>query len=89
MENDPDDPGAFLYTASIKRKRLRGPSRPSRPSEPPAPPRAPSCNINYSGVCLPTTGDVDCGDISARNFRVVGSDPFRLDGDGDGIACES
>lgn len=49
----------------------------------------PSCNPNYSGACLPLTGDVDCSEITARNFYVVGTDVFALDGDGDGLACES
>lgn len=32
--------------------------------------------------------DLDCGDIG-RPVRVTGPDPHRLDGDGNGIACES
>jgi hypothetical protein len=32
-------------------------------------------------------GDVDCADIPVT-VRVVGSDPHRLDGDGDGLGCE-
>jgi len=27
--------------------------------------------------------------MNAKNFRSVGSDPYRLDADHDGIACES
>ena len=49
----------------------------------------PRCNPNYRGACLPLTGDVDCDEIDARDFRVVGDDVFRLDEDGDDIACES
>jgi len=37
----------------------------------------------------PPPPDLDCGEISHRNFKVVGSDPHRFDGDGDGIGCES
>lgn len=81
MWNDEDDPGSFVYASSIRRKRIAS-SRPGGKAQP-------SCNPNYTGVCLPLTGDVDCGDITARDFGSVGSDPFRLDGDGDGIACES
>jgi hypothetical protein len=34
-------------------------------------------------------GDLDCGEIRQRNFRVVGGkDPYGLDRDNDGIACE-
>jgi hypothetical protein len=34
--------------------------------------------------------DLNCADIptSTKPVRVTGSDPYRLDGDGDGIACE-
>ena len=30
---------------------------------------------------------MNCGDISTRHFESIGNDPFRLDGDGDGVAC--
>jgi len=46
------------------------------------------CNPNYS-VCVPNVDyDLDCGDISAKSFRVIGFDQYGFDGDGDGIACE-
>jgi len=54
-----------------------------------APRIAGACNPNYSGACLPLDRDVDCGEITARDFRVVGTDVYRLDRDGDRIACES
>lgn len=53
------------------------------------------CDPHYSGACVPVyrteANDVDCGEIDDKNFTVVtiGEDPHRLDGDGDGIACES
>jgi hypothetical protein len=48
-----------------------------------------NCNPNYSGACIPNVSyDLDCGDVSAKNFYVVGYDQYRFDGDGDGIACE-
>jgi hypothetical protein len=34
-------------------------------------------------------GDLDCSDVSARNFQVGSSDPNNFDGDNDGIGCES
>jgi micrococcal nuclease len=47
------------------------------------------CDPHYVGACVPPyPPDVDCGDLDARGFRVVGSDPHHLDGNGDGIACE-
>ena len=48
-----------------------------------------SCEPGYS-PCLPVTSDLDCGDIpdSEKPIHVTGSDPYRLDGDGDGYACE-
>jgi len=63
------------------------PAPPAQPAPTPSP--GPSCNPNYSGACLPLTGDVDCSEISARNFYVVGTDVFRLDADGDRVACET
>ena len=47
------------------------------------------CDPNYSGACVPPyPPDVDCGDLTAKRFRVVGRDVHHLDGDGDGVACE-
>lgn len=50
---------------------------------------ASGCHPSYS-PCLPVVGDLDCGDIpgSKKPVRVRGSDPYRLDGDGDGWGCE-
>jgi hypothetical protein len=52
-------------------------------------PRRSGCQPGYS-PCLPRTADLNCSDIPAakRPVRVTGSDPYRLDGDGDGIACK-
>ena len=61
------------------------------PKAKPAPkPVTSECDPNYRGACIPlfSKGDVDCGQISARRFQSVGTDPHRLDGDKDGIACE-
>jgi hypothetical protein len=33
-------------------------------------------------------GDKDCSDFDKKNFKVQPGDPFHLDRDGDGIACE-
>jgi hypothetical protein len=51
--------------------------------------RGPGCQPGYS-PCLPRVADLNCSDLpsSKRPVRVTGSDPYRLDGDGDGIACE-
>jgi micrococcal nuclease len=49
----------------------------------------PGCDPNYAGACIPRPPpDLDCRDITARKFRVVGTDVHRFDRDGDGIACE-
>lgn len=48
-----------------------------------------SCHPGYADVCIPPPPpDLDCRDIPARRIRVVGSDPHRLDGNHDGVACE-
>ena len=48
-----------------------------------------SCHPSYS-PCLPIVADLDCGEIpdSLKPITVKGSDPYRLDGDGDGLGCE-
>jgi micrococcal nuclease len=63
----------------------------ARPAPTPRPSASPSgnCDTNYSGACVPlSSSDLDCADIPAT-VRVVGRDPHRLDGDGDGWACEA
>jgi hypothetical protein len=61
---------------------------------PPRPPE-PTCDPNYSGQCVPIASDVDCAGGSGNGpaytygpVRVVGSDIYDLDRDGDGIACD-
>ncbi|WP_243713107.1 G5 domain-containing protein [Actinomadura sp. 6K520] len=58
--------------------------------------RARSCDPNYSGACVPIASDVDCAGGSGNGpayvrgpVRIIGSDIYDLDRDGDGIACES
>ena len=57
-----------------------------------APSSSAGCDPNYSG-CIPLfPPDLDCGDIKALGLApvtVIGKDPHRLDGDGDGQACTS
>jgi len=45
------------------------------------------CMTGYS-PCLAVVEDLDCGEISGP-VRVTGSDPYRLDADGDGIGCDA
>jgi hypothetical protein len=55
-----------------------------------APPVA-NCDPAYPTVCIPPPPpDLDCGEISFRNFTVLPPDPHGFDGnDNDGIGCES
>lgn len=51
---------------------------------------AAACHQNYS-KCLPVVSDLDCDDIRALGkapVKVIGADPYRLDGDNDGLGCE-
>lgn len=57
--------------------------------------RGGSCDPNYKGACLdPNASDYDCAGGSGNGpkytgrVEVVGSDPFGLDADGDGVGCE-
>lgn len=65
---------------------------PPPPAAAPAPePEAEAgCSPAYSGACVPArVGDVDCTELAAQDFASVGSDPYDLDRDDDGVACES
>ena len=58
-------------------------------TKPPTPPGS-NCHPSYS-PCLPIVSDLDCADIRAMGVApvcVLGSDPYRLDGDNDGLGCE-
>lgn len=55
----------------------------------------PSCHPSYEGACVPIATDVDCAGGSGNGpeyvagpVYVVGDDVYRLDRDGDGVACE-
>lgn len=48
------------------------------------------CDPAYPTVCIaPPPPDLDCTDITARNFKVLPPDPHKFDRDKDGIGCES
>jgi hypothetical protein len=61
-----------------------------------SPAEAKRCDPAYRGACLkPNVSDYDCAGGSGNGpyyvrgpIRVVGYDHYRLDADGDGIACE-
>jgi hypothetical protein len=67
------------------------------PPQPPPPPSGASggkCAASYPTVCIPPPSpDLDCGDISYRNFSVrwdvPDPDPHRFDGNHDGVGCET
>lgn len=50
-----------------------------------------NCHPAYE-PCLPVVDDLDCGEIPASKkpvtVKVIGQDPYRLDADKDGVACE-
>jgi micrococcal nuclease len=49
------------------------------------------CDPNYAGCVPPAPPDLDCADIRRLGIapvHVIGADPHRLDGDGDGLGCE-
>ncbi len=48
------------------------------------------CHPSYQGACVPVSADdVNCPSIPANDFKVVGPDVYDLDGNSDGVACES
>lgn len=61
----------------------------SRPTRGPRATSGSNCDPSYPTLCLPSYPDLDCGDINARNFPVIGKDPHGFDADNDGIGCET
>ncbi len=68
---------------------------PAKQSKPSPKPSGGNCDPNYRGACLdPSASDYDCaggggdGPKFVGPVRVVGTDHFNLDSDGDGIGCE-
>jgi len=60
------------------------------PTPRPTATRGSSCDPSYPTVCIPPPPpDLDCGEITYRNFKVLQPDPHKFDGDKDGIGCES
>lgn len=83
------------HTASVFVRDLAGNVRTKswsfkrQPPPPPPPASDERCDPNYDRCIPPYPPDLDCADIGF-SVRVIGpSDPHRLDGDGDGIGCES
>ncbi len=76
-------------TAPQPRHTTRAPRPTTQPAQPAQP--AQNCTPGYS-PCLPPASDWDCGQLRAKGLtpvRVTGSDPYRLDADGDGTGCDS
>lgn len=47
------------------------------------------CDAAYPDFCIPVgSPDLDCGEISQRNFTVLQPDPHGFDRDKDGVGCE-
>ena len=48
-----------------------------------------NCSSAYPEKCIPPAPpDLDCEDITQRNFLVLSPDPHKFDPDGNGIGCE-
>ena len=82
---------AVRYARGLRQTPTATPTRTPRPLPPPSTP-APrgECDLAYPTVCIPPPPPVlQCRDVLHRDFRVLPPDPHGLDGDQDGIACES
>lgn len=98
-----DDPVKPVETTSSAYTKTPPPLLPPPPPPPPPlPPPAPNsraasqCDPNYSGACVPIASDVDCEGGSGNGpeyvrgpVNVVGEDIYKLDGNNDGVGCES
>lgn len=86
------DAGYLALSEEVGRWMLTAtpiPSATLSPSFPTSPPES-TCDPSYPTVCIPRyPPDLNCGDISYRRFKVIGSDPHGFDRDNDGVGCES
>jgi micrococcal nuclease len=76
-------------TARLDPTRALTTGRSGPPTRAPAP--SGNCDPSYQPCVPPPPPDLDCVDIRALGIapvRVIGPDPHRLDGDGDGLGCE-
>lgn len=80
-------------TVSVTRTRPRPKPTPRTTSQPSS---RPDCDPNYAGACVPIASDVDCAGGSGNGpayvqgpVRVVGTDIYDLDRDGDGVGCDT
>jgi hypothetical protein len=80
---------------SITRKRPKPKPKP-QPEPRSTSPTTSNCDPNYAGACVPIASDVDCAGGSGNGpeyvqgpVRVVGTDIYDLDRDGDGIGCDT
>ena len=75
------------YVAADRGSRPPSCARPRGFAAAPAAPAGAGCAPGYSPCVPPGPPDLDCADVGGP-VRVSGPDPHRLDGDGDGTACE-
>lgn len=89
-------PPTTTTTTTVAQPPPPGPATEQPAAPPPAADPAPQqeCDPNYSG-CVPIASDVDCAGGSGNGpayvegpIRVIGTDKYDLDRDGNGIACE-
>jgi hypothetical protein len=88
FERHPENQPPFnILLGQFGRRILAGGATPN-PSTSPSP--GANCDPGYPTVCIPPPPpDLDCVDISYRNFPVLPPDPHQLDPDRDGTGCET
>jgi hypothetical protein len=87
-------PPAPPQPPAVPRTTTKKPAAPAPAPQPAEPAPKPTCDPNYSG-CVPIASDVDCLGGSGNGpayvkgpIRVIGTDIYDLDRNGDGVACE-
>jgi micrococcal nuclease len=76
--------------SSPRPTQTTNPTTTTTPSPVSTPTSATNCSPSYPDVCIPPAPpDLNCKDITYRNFRVLPPDPHRFDGNKDGVGCES
>ncbi|WP_323512623.1 G5 domain-containing protein [Subtercola sp. RTI3] len=94
--------GSAVTTPPIDETTSKGTRQPAPAAAPEQAPAAPApaadtsgCDPNYDHACVPIASDVDCAGGSGNGpayvkgpVHVIGTDIYKLDGNGDGWGCE-
>lgn len=84
------DGQTVTVTTTAQEPETAAPAPPPASLPLPTEQQAAACDPNYAGACVPVyPPDVNCPRLEATDITVVGRDVHHLDGDDNGVGCQS